>query len=132
MIALSRVGFRLRTPQTEGSTVDDERQKRVAENECIFREVNEQVTKALPNAFDAANDYMRFVCECASEECTTLMEMTRNEYEAVRASGRRFTIAPGHADSGVERVVETNERFEVVEKLELAAAVAEARNPRAA
>ncbi len=110
----------------------EERQERVAENECIFREVNEQVTKALPDAFDAANDYMRFVCECASESCTTLIEMTRNEYEAVRANGRRFTVAPGHAESGAERIVVENERFEVVEKLEAAAAIAEARNPRAA
>ena len=112
--------------------MDGERQLRVAENECIFREVNEQVTKALPNAFDAANDHMRFVCECASETCTTLIEMTRNEYEAVRANGRRFAIAPGHTESGVELTVHENERFEVVEKLNAAAAVAEARNPRAA
>ena len=112
--------------------MDDERQKRVAENECIFREVNEQVTKALPNAFDAADDYMRFVCECSSEACTTLIEMTRNEYEAVRANGRRFAIARGHGVTEVERIVDGNDRFEVVEKVDAAAAVAEARNPRAA
>ena len=112
--------------------MDDERQKRVAENECIFREVNEQVTKALPDAFDAANDHMRFVCECASEACTTLIEMTRNEYEAVRANGRWFAIAPGHAVSGAEHTIDENDRFEVVEKVDVAAAVAEARNPRAA
>ena len=109
--------------------MDAERQRRVAENESIFREVNEQVIRALPGAF-GAEDYMQFVCECAQPSCTELIEMTRPQYETVRANGRRFAIRPGHETAGVERVVESNERFEVVEKLGIAGEVAEQRDPR--
>jgi hypothetical protein len=39
-----------------------------------------------------------------------------SEYEAVRSSAKRFLVARGHELPEVERVVEDNERFCIVEK----------------
>ena len=50
--------------------------------------------------------------------------MTVTEYEAVRSSATTFVILPGHALLEVESVVETAERFQVVEKEGDAARVA--------
>jgi hypothetical protein len=43
--------------------------------------------------------------------------MTVAEYDHVRSDNDRFAIAPGHETPEMEAVVETNERFVVVDKL---------------
>lgn len=100
-----------------------------ARTESAFREVNERIAE---NAlrFDAgATD---FICECDDPQCTERVEATMDEYEAVRADGARFLVAPGHGDGTIERVVQRNDEFTVVEKVQRAArAVARRMNPRA-
>jgi hypothetical protein len=56
--------------------------------------------------------------------------LTVAEYEAVRARPTRFLLKPGHWQSEVERVVEQNERFAVVEKHEEEAEIARETDPR--
>ncbi len=57
--------------------------------------------------------------------------MTIDEYEEVRADPRRFAVAPDHVETQIERVVEDEGRFLVVEKSPGApAAVAEDEDPR--
>ena len=56
--------------------------------------------------------------------------MTADEYEDVRRMSTTFVVAPGHELPDVERVVETNERFRIVEKEGDAAAVAMRTDPR--
>ena len=58
------------------------------------------------------------------------VELTLREYEEVRSHATRFFIVPGHEVTAVERVVEQNPRFAVVEKLDRGAEVAEQRDPR--
>jgi hypothetical protein len=48
----------------------------------------------------------------------------------VRARPDRFAIIPGHEIHAAERVVEENERYDVVEKIGLGRRMAEARDPR--
>jgi hypothetical protein len=43
-------------------------------------------------------------------------EMNRAQYEAVRAHAERFVVLHGHQDEEIESVVDTQERFVVVEK----------------
>jgi hypothetical protein len=56
------------------------------------------------------------VCECADEECFEPIELTMDEYEAIREHPARFPVLPGHELPDVEKVVETHERYLVVEK----------------
>lgn len=103
-------------------------QLRVAANESAFREVNEAIERGLwPGEEDTL---VAFRCECASLDCAQLLELTLNEYERVRAESRRFLLVRGHELPDVETVVETYERYVVVEKHAVAGEQAEASDPR--
>jgi hypothetical protein len=84
--------------------------QRVAMNEATFRKVNEGMQAAQPGG------RMTFVCECGRLGCNKLIELTHEEYEAVRANSRRFAIVDGHQIEEVEDVVERGETYIVVEK----------------
>ena len=99
-------------------------QERAARNQSIFREVNEQL-EGLDDQL-SAQEHHPFVCECAGEDCLRPIEVSLDEYESVRSRGSTFAVAPGHVYPEVERILESNDRFTVVEKVEAAAEVAEA------
>jgi hypothetical protein len=107
----------------------DLRQKRVAKNEALFREVNERIKEV--NLEVAAREPADFLCECGSEECTQPIALTLAEYEGVRSEPTHFAIVPGHEVPDVERVLSQNERFAIVEKAAPAAArIAVEEDPR--
>jgi predicted ThiF/HesA family dinucleotide-utilizing enzyme len=86
--------------------------QRVAMNEATFRKVNEGMQAAQPGG------RMTFLCECGRLGCNKLIELTRDEYEAVRANPRRFAVIDGHEIDEVEDVVDRAETYVVVEKRE--------------
>ena len=94
-----------------------ERQRRIGENEAYWREVNELA----PPEPGMLNDVF---CECGRIECRERIQVTAGEYAAVRASATTFLVAPGHEIADAERVVESTERYRVVEKFGEAAKVA--------
>ena len=104
--------------------------ERVARNDAIFREANEQIRES---ADVLGVEFLPTVCECAEPSCRTLIRMTREEYEHVRARGERFVNAPGHqvAGQGWAQVVERHERYFVVEKIGRAGEIAKQLDPRA-
>ena len=75
-------------------------------------------------------EVLNFVCECAHENCAERLELTRDEYEAIRRVPTHFAVKAGHNISGVEEVVEDNERYVVVAKLGVAAQTAIRLDPR--
>jgi hypothetical protein len=65
-------------------------------------------------------------------QCTDRVRASLAEYEAVRADGARFLVAPGHENSDVEEVRGRWTRFSLVEKVKpLVRQTAEQLNPRA-
>jgi hypothetical protein len=105
---------------------------RAARNESLYREVNERIEE-LNQCFDAALEAgASWVCECADTECCERMEMTLGEYEELRSHPDRFAVLPGHVVGAVERVVDTRDRYLVVEKIGPAARVAAELDPREA
>ena len=109
---------------------DQERVRRLAENETLFRDVNEQVEAAAATFQVHGAMPQEFLCECADERCVERVALTLDEYEAVRANGRQFFVVPGHEIAEVERVVATRGNYNVIEKIGAGVAVADARNPR--
>jgi hypothetical protein len=103
---------------TENHVVRD-RQVRAAQNQALFREVNERIG-SLNEPFAAEAATGQFVCECADVTCSDAIAATLAEYERVRADGSHFIVAPAEAHyvPAVERLVEMHERFRVVEKFE--------------
>ena len=108
----------------------DEQARRNAENESVFREVNEHVEDAHERL--GVRGETEFLCECGDPGCTTRVSLTLDEYEELREAGRLFVVRHGHVAPDVERVVGENERFLIVEKTGVAGEIAEKRDPRAA
>jgi hypothetical protein len=91
----------------------DERSRRLAENEAIFRAGNESIDGLV----DARLDIVPYLCECGERGCLARVALTPAEYEAVRAHPTRFFVVPGHEDlTAGETVVAEHDRFTVVEK----------------
>jgi hypothetical protein len=110
--------------------MDDLRQKRLGLNEAVFREVNERIG-SLANLFKwGAPAPLDLVCECRSATCVKRIEMTRAEYEALRAEETHFALYPGHADPEIEQVISSHKGYEVVAKQGDAAEVARDLSPR--
>jgi hypothetical protein len=108
-------------------------QERAAQHQAIFREVNDRIG-GLTGTLNAALPRAEWVCECAQTECYEPLEMSLDEYEAVRQHGARFAVAcdPEHVFPEVERVIQRTDRYWVVEKIENAARVALELDPRRA
>ena len=77
--------------------------ERLAKNEAFFRQVNERISD-VAEGFGGPQRY-EFLCECADAACTERIELSREEYEAVRAKPTRFVLARGHVASEIEQKV---------------------------
>jgi hypothetical protein len=97
------------------------RADRQAVNEGLFREVNERraaIDRDAAESWAEGGELFEFVCECGVEGgCEGRVEMTLEEYEAVRRQDDRFSVVPGHESPELETVVERHERYVVVDKL---------------
>ena len=100
-----------------------------AKNEELFRSVNEQI-EAVSQAVPPDDATMEFLCECANEDWHERLDVTRAEYESVRAVGTHFIVMDGHQDDDIEHITFSNDRFLVVEKEGVAATDAEESDPR--
>jgi hypothetical protein len=105
------------------------RERRLAQNEILFRQVNEGVEEIASTHAEDDHVY-EFYCECANADCTMHVHITLAEYERVRADARRFLIRPEHALPEVESVVERKDDWWVIEKQGEAGELAEAADPR--
>lgn len=107
----------------------DARERRLAQNEALFRDVNERIEELAKGHGGAPLAY-EFLCECSNIDCTFRVELTLGDYEAVRAHGSRFIVLPEHVFPEVEHVAERHEGYWVVEKGGEAADFVEELDPR--
>ncbi len=79
------------------------------------------------------DELRQWICECANDDCIDEIRMSGGEYETVRTDGTRFfvTADPEHVWPDLERIVERNDRYWVVEKFGEAGKAAQAADPRA-
>lgn len=105
----------------------DARERRMAQNEALFREVNERVQDAAEQG--AVRQYEYF-CECANVDCTFRVTLSPAEYEAVRADAKQFVVLPDHYTPEVEDLVAQNDAFWVVRKSGEAGEYVENLDPR--
>ena len=113
----------------EEAMASDSRQERAARNESLFRDVNERIKSTDSNISPM---FTEFMCECADDSCFEHVSLTSEEYSSVRKMGPVFFILrPGHEVEDIERVVGGEaERYEIVEKQDVAAEVAAELDPR--
>ncbi len=103
--------------------------ERLAQNEAIFRSVNEHIREAA-TAQGPDEHLYEFLCECSDPSCGKRIELTLDAYERVRAEGTHFVLAPGHAEPEIERVLVSAPGHVVVEKTGVAGETADALDPR--
>jgi hypothetical protein len=108
-----------------------EREERAARNQSLFREINERIEDL--NEGGLVLPVGEWICECVDDTCTERVEMTTDEYEAVRKNGAWFFVAPTkeHVWPDMEIVIALNERYWIVEKVGEAGKIVEATDPRA-
>jgi hypothetical protein len=107
----------------------DLRRERIAHNEASFRDINERLSEGL-RELPGNPERLEFICECGLQSCDRHVVLTRDEYEGVRRDSRHFAIVPGHGIPDAERIVVSNDRFEVVEKTGDATALTDAADRR--
>jgi hypothetical protein len=100
------------------------RARRFAENEALFRELNDRIDETGRRFYLEGQLAQKFVCECGHAGCTDWVTLTMEEYHAIRGNDAWFFVTPGHDEPEVERVVDQTERFATVEKIGEAGAIA--------
>jgi hypothetical protein len=96
----------------------DERLEQQARNEALVREVNERIS-AIDRGAAATHATFGFHCECGRHGgCAERVWMTIDEYDLVREQDDRFALVPGHETDGLEYVVDSTNRYVVVDKVD--------------
>jgi hypothetical protein len=92
-----------------------DRTERLKENQETFKLANERFESMVAERLSAA-DHLPFLCECADSTCMARVELTLEDYRAVRAHERHFLMLPEHRRSPGEEVVERRDGYEITEK----------------
>jgi len=107
----------------------DARERRLAQNETLFREVNERIEDlALTHTND--DHLYEFLCECSNAYCDLKLFVPLSAYEEARSDSAVFIVAVGHELPEIEDVVLRGAGFQLVRKHGEAAELAERTNPR--
>jgi len=100
----------------------------MAQNEALFREVNERVSEIATDMSPAAS--YEYLCECANSDCTFRIELTHAEYEGVRSDPRQFVVLPSHFTPEIEELVAEHPSHWLVRKTGEAGEYVEHLDPR--
>jgi hypothetical protein len=88
----------------------------IADNQSMFRMVNERVTSWPERQAAPSAERLMFYCECADPKCFERVFLTAGEYEAIRAESTHFVVVEGYLFPEAERVVAERNGHQVVEK----------------
>ncbi len=92
-------------------------ERRLVENEVIFRESNKSIAEFIEETDAvAASTPLRFFCECSKTECRERIELSPEEYKELHQNNRQFIILVGHEMPKIEKVVEQKQGFNIIEK----------------
>ena len=104
----------------------------IGESQVAFRNANEKI-QASADGFGIYGG-IPFICECADGDCLELVNLSFDQYEAIRQHPTRFFNVTGHertsVESGAERIVAVVDELTVVEKVGVAGEVAAEAYPR--
>jgi hypothetical protein len=117
----------LNVGESRGETMaggQEERERRAAQNQLLFREVNEQIVN-LTERFQAQLSDLDLVCECADPSCTGAIRLGLDDFGRIDRVQNAFLVLRGHEDDRVEDVVDQRDGYVVVRKRNLAARVVE-------
>jgi hypothetical protein len=94
-------------------------------NQSLFRAINQKL-RVVSDVFEGLGGDHVLACECADLECIRTLEISPESYRRIREDDKQFLVLHGHVYPEVERVVDQQPNFEVVETFGQAAAIASA------
>ena len=99
--------------------------ERIARNDAIFREANEQI-RDFAETLDIQTP-LAFICECADPECREIVQLTLEQYRELRSDPRHFVNVEGHQVAAGDwgEVVAQTDGHVTVEKLGRAGEIVE-------
>jgi hypothetical protein len=89
--------------------------ERAARNEEVFRGVNERIEEGAEQHHVSGS--LPFHCECGASACVETIAIPPARYAAIVRERYHFVVIPGHEEPRIERVVDTEAGFLVVEKI---------------
>lgn len=113
-------------------TDDEARARKFAMNQSAFRAANERLRRAAASHRFRQTDRVPFICECADERCREIVMLALSDYEHIRAHPTWFLLVAGHEeeDIGLERIIDAEHGYAVVEKVGTAGKEAARLHPR--
>jgi hypothetical protein len=95
-----------------------DRLERKARNEALLREVNERIAELGEARAWEPDGTIDFLCECGADGgCGERIRVPLSAYQQVRAQDDRFVLRPGHETPEIERTVDGNTEYVVVDKI---------------
>ena len=94
------------------------RETRREHNQLRFRRANEAFLGVVERSGVKADQPLRFLCECASEDCLESVEVSKNEWREVTSQHNHFLMRAGHQHSEGEEVVGHLRKYEIARKPE--------------
>jgi hypothetical protein len=97
--------------------MDELSERRLAENEVIFREVNKSVQEFIEkDLYNAHSGPLHFYCECSNAACRQRVALTAQKYKELHQNSKRFVVVRGHELPEIEKVIQQEDGYAVVEK----------------
>jgi hypothetical protein len=94
---------------------DAERELRAAQNQMLFRSVNDRI-REIGELHGGSPPALEFACECADDTCIEKIRLSLLQFLAVESEPNRFIVLRGHEIPEVEDVVAERDGFLIVSK----------------
>lgn len=103
-------------------------ERRLIENELVFRQFNESIQDGVEQVNRIAaeeghhpieldnNMPLHFYCECADENCKLRIRLSPDMYNRIHVGRDIFIIVPGHEVTAVEDVISQRKNYSIVKK----------------
>lgn len=104
------------TEETSGQTPVPGAAKRAGRREANLRTLNERIAESQAQIAVALDAPLTILCECANPECNESIELSQDDFAALRDDNSRFIVAEGHVLHDVEHVVRRGDGWMIVEK----------------
>ena len=94
-------------------------ERRLQENEVIFKQVNKDMDDFLNDIGVRHQVSVPFFCECSDLNCRVRIELTPAEYKKIHKNKQYFVVVNGHEIPEIEETFEHNDTYAVVRKLDV-------------
>jgi hypothetical protein len=95
-------------------------ERRLVENEVVFKKLNQRLQKAIKAILDQVHTNemeLLFYCECSNLDCKERIKIPVEVYEKIHKRNDHFALKPGHEIGQMERIVSQTDDYLVVQKL---------------